>query len=87
MFKPKWIAILTSRKSTTETNAHIIFLQNKITADNYGRNTIKTPSKIPSKIPFCSSAKLLQLLNKFVVNMKDNHLNIECNAIENTLVN
>ena len=36
---------------------------------------------------FCSSPKLLQLLNKFAVNIEDKHFKIGCSAIENTSVN
>ena len=41
------IAILTSLKGTTEINTHNLCLQKKLTTDWYGRNNIKTPSKIP----------------------------------------
>ena len=33
--------------------------------------------------PFFSGAKLLQLLNKFVVDIEDKHFKIKCSAIEN----
>ena len=32
---------------------------------------------------FCSSAKLLQLLNKFAINIKDKHFEFKCSAMEN----
>ena len=35
---------------------------------------------------FCKVAKLLKLLNKFVVNIEDKHYKIQCSAIENFTV-
>ena len=49
-FKFKSIAVLTWLKGITETNTHNVFLENKLTAVNFARNTIKTPSKITSNI-------------------------------------
>ena len=40
------LALLKSWKTTTETNTHDFCLQNKLTADDYGRITIKTLQKI-----------------------------------------
>ena len=37
------LAIFTNWKGTIETNTHDFFPQNKLTTDNYGRITIKTP--------------------------------------------
>ena len=66
------LAFLTIWKGTTETNTRNFFPENKLAPDNYWRNTIKAPSEIPSTMGiFCSSAKLLQLLNNFVVNIED----------------
>ena len=71
----------------TKTETQNICLGNKLTPDNYGRNTIKTPSKIPLNMSiFRSSAKRLQLLNKFVVNIKGIHLKTQCSASENVSV-
>ena len=53
-----WLGISTSWKGTKETNTHNFCLKNKLTADNYGRITTKTPTKIPSNISiFCSNVK------------------------------
>ena len=56
---------------TKKTDTRKFCLENKLTTANYEKKTIKTPPKIPSNIKmFCSNAKLLNLLNKFVVNIK-----------------
>ena len=39
------LAILTSWKSTTETNTHNFCSENKVTTDDYGRITIKYHKK------------------------------------------
>ena len=49
---------------------------------------MKTPSKIPLNMSiFCSSAKRLQLLNKFAVNIKGKHFKSQCSASQNVSVN
>ena len=48
---------LASWKGTTETKTLNICLENKLAADNYGRNTIKTPSKISSDMSIFLAAQ------------------------------
>ena len=74
-------------KGITETNTHNFCLENKLATDNYGRNrdhygrnTIKTPSKIPSNISIFVAAQNL-------LYMEDKHFKIECSVKENTSFN
>ena len=83
--KENQLAILTCRKSTTETQKHDnLCLENKITADNYGRIIIKSHKKIKHLL---LQRETFAMSNKFVIIDKDKHFKIECSVIEDTSVN